>query len=906
MDSLRIWRRANAQSSFAWNCLSYYLGSSFALVCVSGWAQESAPPAAPIAPVVAPTTQSDSAVSPSDAAATAPQQSNSEQSNSEQSTTSVKQPSDKQRHDDDANIEPAPTGYVHLLFRDHKWLPALQWLAEQLKMNLDWQSLPEGEFSLHSTQPYTLEEAEDLINMQLLARGFTLLKRGEVLRVVPLKELDITLVPRVDADQLETLRPHTFARVSFTLDWMIADEAVEEFKPLVSPYGTLSAMRSSNRLEVMDAVINLREMHRLLVRAEHEDARRERVAEFRLQYRRADDVVAKVRQLLGLPDANPAPSTQTQLDIEQTKFKAEAIKQMGTGAKELLKDKKVDVFLTINDKENSILCNAPPNKIEIVRQAIEAIDKPLPDTESTWSTLSRVKLHDVEGFDPKAITVLLASLQEQGNLGKDARFQYEAAYNRIIAFASAQDQLTIAQVIESFRAKRRSATVLPLGSIDAEYAVSAIQLVLKNPIRPPAAPGVASDGTFQVEADPDHKRLLLWASEEEVKEVQQFLKSLGSTDAASTSNNNMQVISLNGAPLREVSSRLQRVWSDLSDAPLIVEPIADSTSESTTAPTAKPASDTPAKEINEPAQRKKDVTQLSSSNIRLISSTVDKDQQKAAQQDSKPQDPKQTSQAPVRLIEGDNGEVMILSRDAAAADTARKLLEGMLPEPSSVSVIALKHAQANVIKRQLEELLQEDKPPVPPTAAASAIPKLAKRPQQMKLDPDLRTNRILIRNASELQLKRVRQLVDVLDQPVTADDRLARQQKVYRFKHRKAEEVATMVKEVYRDLLSINDRVFSSSTATSPRGSFGYNQNLAATASNPEYQGLLSVGIDIESNLLVVSAPSYLIDEIVKLVESVDTPNDGNTVSIIEFASPGTKDSLTREALSRILQSKRK
>ncbi len=363
----------------------------------------------------------------------------------------------------------------------------------------------------------------------------------------------------------------------------------------------------------------------------------------------------------------------------------------------------------------------------------------------------------------------------------------------------------------------------------------------------------------------------------------------------------MQVISLNGAPLKEVSSRLQRVWSELSDAPLIVEPIADVTSESTNAQAAPPTGDVPAKEVKDAAQRKKDVTQLSNPNIRLISSTVDRDQQNTAQQD-----PKQSSQAPVRLIEGDSGEVMILSRDAVAAETARKLLEGLLPEPSSVSVIALKHAQANVIKRQLEELLQEDKPLVPPTAAASTIPKLAKRPQQMKLDPDLRTNRILIRNASELQLKRVRQLVEVLDQPVNSDDRLARQQRVYRFKHRKAEEVATMVKEVYRDLLSINDRIFSSSTAASPRGSFGYNQNLAATASNPEYQGLLSIGIDVDSNLLVVSAPTYLIDEIVKLVESVDTPNDGNTVSIIEFSSPGTKDSLTREALSRILQSKRK
>lgn len=786
-------------------------------------------------------------------------------------------------------------GSVYLLFRNQPWLPALQWLAEKRKLNLDWQTLPDGEFNLHSTQPYSLEEAEDLINMQLLARGFTLLTRGEILRVVPLKNIDITLVQRVDADQLEKLQPHTFARVSFSLEWMIAEEAVEEFKPLVSPFGELSAMRSSNRLEAMDAVINLREMYRLLKRAEHEDARRERVAEFKLVHRRAEDVVAKVRQLLGMPDATPPQSTMTQLDIEQTKFKAEAVKQMGTGAKELLKDKKIDVFLTVNDKENSILCNAPPNKIEIVRQAIEAIDKPVPETESTWSTLSRVKVHDVEGFDPKAITALLTALQEQGNLGKDARIQYEAAYNRIIAFASSDDHLTIAQVIESFRAKRRSASVLPLGSLDAEYAVSAIQLVLKNPQRPAAAPGVASDGQFQVEADPDHRRLLLWASEEEVKEVQDFLKSLGSESASTASGtpSNMHVIQLNGAQLQEFTGRLQRVWSDLSDSPLILEPATKGDNGSDGGDKALPEKSAPAEKTN----RKKDITgnNPTGTNVRLISSPV------ADQQANN-----SSAQPPVRLIEGDNGEVMILSRDPNAAETAKKLLEGMLPEASSVAVIPMQHAQAAAIKRQLDELLQEDKPATPPTpAAANAVPKLTKKPAPIKIDPDLRTNRIIIRNASEVQLKRIRQLVEVLDQPVSSEDRLARMQRVYRFKYRKAEEVATMVKEVYRDLLSINDRVFSNPTTPSTRGSFGYNQNLAATASNPEYQGLLSVGIDLEANLLVVSAPSYLIEEIMKLVESVDTPSDGNAVSIVEFSTPGTKDSLTREALTRILQKRK-
>ena len=59
-------------------------------------------------------------------------------------------------------------------------------------------------------------------------------------------------------------------------------------------------MASSNRLEAMDAVVNLREMHRLLTRAEADEGRRERVAVFPLKHRKAEEVAAKVRELLGL------------------------------------------------------------------------------------------------------------------------------------------------------------------------------------------------------------------------------------------------------------------------------------------------------------------------------------------------------------------------------------------------------------------------------------------------------------------------------------------------------------------------------------------------------------------------------------------------------------------------------
>jgi type II secretory pathway component GspD/PulD (secretin) len=144
----------------------------------------------------------------------------------------------------------------------------------------------------------------------------------------------------------------------------------------------------------------------------------------------------------------------------------------------------------------------------------------------------------------------------------------------------------------------------------------------------------------------------------------------------------------------------------------------------------------------------------------------------------------------------------------------------------------------------------------------------------------------------------IQDLIPVLDQPVAADGRLIRQQRLHRVEHRRASEISEVLKDVYRDLLSINDRAFASYSSYRP---MGYNQTLAATASNPEYQGLISIGSDAEANLLIVSAPGYLADEIIKLAESLDTPADGPAMAVVPAAGDSS-DAKAREALSKILR----
>lgn len=788
---------------------------------------------------------------------------------------------------------------VRLEFRDQSWLEVLEWLAEKRGLNLDWQRLPDGTVSLVSTKEYSLDDAEDLINMQLLARGFTLLQRGEVLRIAPLEKIDITLVPKVAADELASLPRHRFVRVSLPLDWMIAEEAANEFKPLISPYGQLFPMASSNRLEAMDAVVNLRELHRLLTRAEADEGRRERVAEFRLQHRKAREVAAKVRQLLGLPAQEVSTNAvATQLDIEQAKFRSEAVKQLGTNAQKFLEDEP-EVHLVVNEEENSILVNGRPDKIEIARQAIEAMDKPLPPGESPWESLSRVKVYEVSGFEPTTISQLMLSLQERGNISKDTRIQHEPAFNRLIVFASPEDQMTISNIIATFKTQGRRAEVLPLARIDPEYACKAVRLVLKNPDRPSPVPGKASEGKFQVEPDPINRRILLWATPDELAEVRSFLTQLGESFANGPGTTQMHVVQLRGASVSDVAERLKRVWNEVSNAPLVIEskPALPTSAGQLTEPAPVPEA-TPPKgpgkpsdaELNRPSEPQAEhvasgiAARLAVQQQSHVVQAAGQEPAPLAVDASKPSD----SPMPVRIIPGQEGEVMILSRDPAAADVAKQFVEQMVPSAEDVQVIQLKHAQASLVRTQLETLLQHTR-----TASTSVL----NTDPQLRMEADIRTNRLIIQHATPQQIRLINEMVPQLDRPEQEDERLVRQQRIYRAQRKRATEIAEIIKDVYRDLLSSSDKVFAGRETYQP---FGYSRAFAATTRSPEYTGLLAVGVDDDANTLVLSAPAYLMEEVMRLVMTVDISASGERVVVVPLKSAAAKASVG-EALKRVL-----
>ena len=231
--------------------------------------------------------------------------------------------------------------------------------------------IPPGYLDLITQKSYTVPQTRDIINRHLLDRGFTLLRHGEVLSVVNLKKLNPGMVPRVSPEQLADRDPHEFVRVMFKLDSLVAEAAVAEFKPMLSPNGKLEPLKISNRLVAMDTVGNLRDIHSLLMEKQSDTSQKQLVRSFKLHYTRAIDVKETLEQLLGVAKKKSGPMSPQQQRAAQQLALAKAKKKGGASKP------KVNVYIVAIERDNSILANAPPDKIAYIAQAIKEIDQPL-------------------------------------------------------------------------------------------------------------------------------------------------------------------------------------------------------------------------------------------------------------------------------------------------------------------------------------------------------------------------------------------------------------------------------------------------------------------------------------------------------------------------------------------------
>lgn len=508
----------------------------------------------------------------------------------------VKRPTTPPAEPDPTELEirPDADGKVRFNFRGQAWPDVLDWLATVSGMSLDWQELPGDYLNLITQHSYTVEEARDLINRHLLARGYTLLVVNEVLTVAKTENINAALVPRVEPDQLPGRMPHEYVKVSFPLEWMIAETAVEELKPMLSPNGKLTALKTTNRLEALDAAANLRELYAVLTREQSTTSQERLVREFPLQFARATDVSEQLKGLLGMDSKSRGPQTpmspqqmeQMQQQQQQMMMQMQQQQQQHGGRPPGMpsaKRQQEDVNLVVNSRRNSILVNAPPDKMAIIAKAIEVIDVPLDREQSLLLNVNRMQIYRLAAIDPDS---LIKVLQDSGDLDPTTRLEADRKNKAVIAYAPLTDHMTIRTLVEKLDGSGRQFEVIRLRRLEADYVAGTITFMMGQEEKKEERPRYfgffddrrrssedESQGKFRVDADVENNRLLMWANDIEMEEVRNLLVKLGEIPVEGGNPDRIRVMEVEtGEGTQQLLEQIRQAWPTLAPNPLVMPP----------------------------------------------------------------------------------------------------------------------------------------------------------------------------------------------------------------------------------------------------------------------------------------------------------------------------------------------
>jgi type II secretory pathway component GspD/PulD (secretin) len=492
---------------------------------------------------------------------------------------------------DELKVRPDAEGKVQFNFQGQPWLDVLEWLAKISNLSLDWQEVPIDFLNLRTQRSYTVDEARDLINRHLLDRGFTLLKHGEVLSVVNIKKLDPSLVPRVSPDALDERQPHEFVKVSFPLESLTAEAATEELKPMLSPNHKISALKATNRIEVLDAVANLREVREVLAHEQTQKGRKRLVQQFPLQYVRASEVLEQLQELLGIEKKKPAaPMTPQQMQQQMMMEQQIAQQQAQRGGQPGGQQKQAPaVHMVVNPKENAVVVTAPADQMAIIAEAVKIIDVPSSRSQSLLKNMNRMQIYRLASIDPEAIVKML---QEIGDLDPTTNLQVDKKNRAIIAEASLADHMTIRMLVKKLDGTDRQFEVIKLRRLEADYVAGSIEFMMgggdkkKNqnnnrgyyyydPWGYGGGRNTEEDESrkFRVDADVEHNRLLLWANPVELEEVNHLLVKLGEIPPEGGNLSQLRVLdSIAPEEVEQLLERLKRTWPGVGPNPLQIAP----------------------------------------------------------------------------------------------------------------------------------------------------------------------------------------------------------------------------------------------------------------------------------------------------------------------------------------------
>jgi len=417
-------------------------------------------------------------------------------------------------------------------FKFQPWGDVLEWFAERAGLSLVMEGPPHGTFNYSDRRAYTISEAIDLINSILLTKGYTLVRRGQMLILINLEDgIPPNLVSVVPQNDLDQRGEWELVCTLFQLSRLSAEEAQQEIRSLLGPQGSVVILPKAQQLLVTDTAGRLRVIREVLERADSpEGSVVEAIQSFSLQHVTPDEALAVIRQLLGIPaDQTAAPDGSLRL------------------AADLL-----GMRLFVSGKAS---------RVRQVAEILKAID--VPGAESSMSGPEgalQLEVYDTAPADPQTVLQVAQTLLA-GSPG--VRLATDPKTGHLVALARPSEHATIRATIDQLRRQTGRVEVIPLRRLDPQIAAAAITKLLA---------GQDGKTTVKVEVDLTARQLLVRGTEAEVALIRSLLEKMGEGlgEGQVTSAGNVRILPVYGPAARQVVERLEQLWPSMRANPLRV------------------------------------------------------------------------------------------------------------------------------------------------------------------------------------------------------------------------------------------------------------------------------------------------------------------------------------------------
>ncbi|MEO0531768.1 MAG: secretin N-terminal domain-containing protein, partial [Planctomycetota bacterium] len=276
--------------------------------------------------------------------------------------------------------------------------------------------------------------------------------------------------------------------------------------------------------------------------------------------------------------------------------------------------------------------------------------------------------------------------------------------------------------------------------------------------------------------------------------------------------------------------------------------------------------------------------------------------------------------APVQVQIGPAGQIVVSSDDTAALDRFEELAAELAPPPERYQVFRVRNRSPDVIVDNLRVYFEDFLAPeneqvldwwgrVRGVKTDEDEPVRLSRRRPLRFLSDDWSSTILVANATTAQSIEIGRLIEAWDRTPIDDRVLTRRTATVKLRYAKASGVVSVLKEVYRDLLSKGDREFDTAEQKATGSKTRYLTTIRYGDGGSEttepafigFDGLLSLGADDEANVIVVSAREEVFESVLQTINALDEEARPQTTVRVRPIDGGVAMDEVRRALLRAL-----